>query len=96
MRFSDKPKYVEEPDLSPLDVFARLHREYERKAKWLYYCYISEQHRENVDKLIPLVKSKEIGVYYARAIHFAVRGRQYHPSAAAKRKLKKEFGEDVE
>ena len=96
VRFSDKPTYLKPISLAPLNVFAELHREFERKAKWLYHCYISDDHRDKVDALIPLLKSGEIGVYYDRAIHFAKRGNAYGISWRTRKALIKEFGDKTE
>ncbi len=97
VRFSDKPIYESEIDLSPLDVFAKLHREYERKAHWLYHCYISEAHQQKIDDLIPLLDKKEIEVYYQDAIDMAKEGKfMYTKNSRAFTKLRKEFGEDTE
>lgn len=97
IRFSDKPIYEKPIDLKPLDIFAKLHLEYERKAKWLYHCYISEQHRDRIDALIPLIKSGEVGAYYSKALDFAKKGKtDYGVSYQTKKKLRKEFGEDTE
>ena len=97
VRFSDKPIYEEPIDLSPLDVFAKLHREYDRKAHWLYHCYISEAHQEKIDALIPLLDKKEVEVYYQDAIDMVKKGRfMYTKNSRAFAKLRKEFGEDTE
>lgn len=97
IRFSDKAIYIKPIDIKPLDVFAKLHSEYERKAKWLYHCYISEAHRDKVDALIPLIEKGEISVYYQKALAFAKIGKtDYGVSYQTKKKLRKEFGEDQE
>ena len=97
MRFSDKPIYEKPIDLKPLNIFAELHREYERKAKWLYNCYISEQHRDQIEALIPLIEKGEITVYYQNAIDFARKGNPvYGVSYQTRKKLRKEFGEETE
>lgn len=97
IRFSDKPIYKKPLDLKPLNIFADLHREYECKAKWLYNCYISDEHRNKIDKLIPLLESGEISVYYQKAIDLATdsgatRGITYQ----TRKKLIKEFGDERE
>jgi hypothetical protein len=97
IRLSDKPIYKKPLDLKPLNVFADLFLEYERKAKWIYNCYISDEHRDRIDDLIPLLKSGEISVYYQKAIDLATgsgatRGITYQ----TRKKLIKEFGDERE
>lgn len=97
IRFSDKAIYEKPIDLKPIEIFAELHHEYERKAKWLYHCYISEAHREKIEAIIPLIKSGDVSVYYQKAIDMARKGNaRYGVSYTAKKKLRKEFGEDTE
>jgi len=97
IRFSDKAIYEKPIDLKPLEIFADLYCEYERKAKWLYHCYISEAHRDKIEAIIPLIESGEISVYYQKALDFARKGKSaYGVSYQAKKKLRKEFGEDTE
>ena len=97
VRFSDKPIYEDPIDLSPLNIFGELHREYERKAHWLYHCYISDKHREKINALIPLLDKKEIEVYYQDAVDMAKDGRfMYTKNTRAFSKLRKEFGEETE
>ncbi len=97
IRFSEKPIYKKPLDLKPLDVFAELHREYERKAKWLYNCYISDEHRDKIDDLIPLIESGEISVYYQKAIDLATgRGATRGITYQTRKKLIKEFGDERE
>lgn len=97
IRFSDKAIYEKPIDLKPLDIFAELHREYERKAKWIYHCYINEDHRQKIEAIIPLIKSGEVSVYYQKAIDFVRKGNPtWGVSYTAKKKLRKEFGEDTE
>ena len=96
-RFSDHPIYESPIDLAPLNIFGALHREYERKAKWLYHCYISEAHREEIDALIPLLSKKDISVYYQDALDMAKSGQHmYSTNSRAFAKLRKEFGEEEE
>jgi predicted RNA-binding Zn-ribbon protein involved in translation (DUF1610 family) len=97
VRFSSNPIYESAVDLSPLDVFAKLHREYERKAHWLYHCYISDSHRDAIDALISLLDKKEIEVYYQDAIDMAKNGRfMYTKNSRDFAKLRKESGEEKE
>lgn len=98
IRFSDKPIYEKPIDLTPLDVFGALHREYERKARWLYHCYISDSHRNKIEALIPLINSGDISVYYKDALKIAREGRfTYGQLTATKiRKLREEFGKETE
>lgn len=97
IRFSDKPIYESPIDLAPLDIFRNLHSEYERKARWLYHCYISDSHREKIDALIPLIRKGEISAKYLRALELAKEGRfMYTKNSRVFRKLREEFGEEKE
>lgn len=97
IKFSNDAIYEKPIDLKPLDIFAKLHSEYERKAKWLYHCYLSEAHRDKIDALIPLIKSGDVSLYYQKALDFAKMGKTYYGvSYQTKKKLRKEFGEDQE
>ena len=97
IRFADKPIYEDPIDLSPLDVFAELHREYERKARWLYHCFINEEHRQKIEALIPLIQKDEVSVYYLDALQLARNGRYlYSNNSRTLTKLRKEFGEEQE
>ena len=96
VRISDKAIFIEPISLEPLEVFAELHREFERKARWIYHCYISEDHRDKVDTMIPLLESGKISVYYDRAIHFAKVGKRYSCRWTERKKLIKEFGNKTE
>lgn len=97
IRFSDKAIYEKPLDLTPLDIFGDLHREYERKAKWLYHCYISDKHRDQIDALVSLIEKGDVSVYYQDAIDLAKKGDGYFKaSSTALRKLRKEFGEETE
>lgn len=97
IRFADKPIYEEPIDLSPLNVFAQLYLEYERKSRWLYHCYISEEHRAKVEALIPLIQKGEVSVYYLNALQLARKGRYlYSNNSRALTKLQKEFGKEQE
>ena len=96
IRFSDKPIYEKPIDLKPLNIFAELHREYERKAKWLYNCYISEEHRQKIDAIISLIKKGEVSVYYQDAIDLALKRKPFGVSYQTRKKLIREFGEDTE
>lgn len=96
IRFSDKPIYEKPIDLKPLNIFAELYSEYERKAKWLYWCYISEEHRQKIDAIIPLIKKGEVSVYYRNAIDLALKRKPFGLSYQTRKKLRKEFGEEEE
>lgn len=97
IRFSHKAIYEKPLDLTPLDIFGDLHREYERKAKWLYHCYISGKHRDQIDALVPLIEKGDVAVYYQDAIDLAKKGDGYFKvSSTALKKLRKEFGEETE
>ena len=96
IRFSDKPIYEKPIDLKPLDIFAELHLEYERKAKWLYHCYIGEEHRNKIEAVVSLIKKGEVSVYYQDAIDLARKGSRFGVSYQARKKLIREFGEDTE
>ena len=98
IRFSDKPIYETSLDLSPLDVFSELRREYEHKAVWLYYCYISEEHREQIDALLPLVNSKAVSEYDKEALRLAKRGKHtfMKMTPLKLRKLREQFGGETE
>lgn len=97
IKFSNDAIYEKPIDLKPLDIFAKLHSEYERKAKWLYHCYLSEAHRDKIDALIPMIKSGDLSPYYQKALDFAEMGKTYYGvSYQTKKKLRKEFGEDQE
>lgn len=95
-RFSDKPIYIEPLDLKPLDVFSKLCQEYERKAKWLYHCYISDEHREKIKALIPLIQKDEIPGSYQKALNIAKVSSASRQGWQQIKKLKKEFGEEQE
>lgn len=95
IRFSDKPIYEEAIDISPLDVFKKLYLEYERKTKWLYFCHISEEHRKQIDKLMPLIERGEVSVYYQSAMDIVRKISYFNPSHTAIKKLQKEFGGGV-
>ena len=97
IRFSDKPIYEAPIDLRPLDVVAELHAEYERKAKWLYNCYISDSHKGKIDALMPLIKKGDVSVYYQKALDLASIGNKYGGvSYQTRKKVLKEFGEETE
>ena len=97
IRFSDKAIFEKPIDLSPLDIFKKLHLEFERKARWLYHCYISDEHREKLDALIPLIRKGEISARYLKALDFAKEGRFiYGNNARTIRKLRQEFGDEKE
>lgn len=98
IRFSNKPIYETSLDLSPLDVFSKLRREYEHKAVWLYYCYISESHRKQLDALLPLVNSKDLSECDKEALRLARKGKHtYIKITPLKlRKLREQFGGETE
>ena len=96
IRFSDKPIYEKPIDLKPLDIFAELHSEYERKAKWLYHCYISEEHRYKIDAIIPLIKKDKISAYYREAMDLIQNAKPFGISYQTRKKLIREFGDDTE
>ena len=95
-RFSSKAIFEKPIDLKPLDIFAELRLEYERKAKWLFYCYINAEHRHQIEELLPLIESKKISGYYLKSLDLVNMGRRYGVSYQAKAKLIKEFGEERE
>lgn len=97
IRFSDKPIYEKPIDLKPLNIFAELHSEYERKAKWLYNCYISEERRDKIEAIIPLIEKGDVSVYYQDAIDLARKGKgSFGVSYQTRKKLIREFGEGTE
>ena len=96
IRFSDKPIYETPIDLKPLDIFAELRSEYVRKAKWLYHCYISEEHRDKIEALEPLIKKSEVSAYYLEALELAQTAKGWGISYQTRKKLRKEFGEEKE
>lgn len=97
VRFSDKPIYETPIDLKPLDIFADLYLEYERKAKWLYHCYISEERQNKIESIVTLIKKGDISGYYLKGLECAKMGKgTFGVSYQRKRKLRKEFGEETE
>lgn len=99
IRFSDKPIYETPLDLAPLDIFIDLYRECERKTKWLYYCYISEEHREKIDALIPLINKNDFPKFVYKAANLVSDGKTIYSrklTATAIKHLKHEFGEEKE
>ena len=99
VRFSDKPIYETPLDLTPLDIFTDLYRKSERKAKWLYYCYISEDHRNKIDALIPLINKDDFPTSVYKAANLVSDGKTLFTrrlTATAIKKLKREFGEETE
>lgn len=99
IRFSDKPIYKTPLDLTPLDIFIDLNREYERKIKWLYYCYISEERRDKIVKLIPLINKDDFPAYIYKTAKLVEDGRRIYTrklTSTAIKHLKREFGEEQE
>lgn len=98
IRFSDKPIYETPLDLSPLDVFSKLRREYEHKAVWLYYCYISESHRKQLDALMACVNSKDLSECDKENLRLAKKGKYtfIKITPLKLRKLREQFGGETE
>lgn len=99
IRFSDKPIYETQLDLTPLDIFMDLNREYERKIKWLYYCYISEERRDKINELIPLINKDDFPAFVYKTAKLVENGIKIYSrklTSTAIKKLKREFGEEQE
>lgn len=96
IRFSEKPIYESPIDFSPLTVFMHLEWEYKDKARWLYFCYINEEHRKKIDALLSMQETHER--YSKEVIKLAQKGRFLPNGLNAKsiRKLKDKFGEETE
>ena len=84
-------------DIQPLEIFVDLQLEYERKARWLYYCYISKEHRNKIDDLMAFVNQDDnMPEIYKKAVSRirSVQGLQLR--AWALKRLRKEFGNNQE
>lgn len=97
VRFDEKPEYEARIDYKPLDVFSEVRKEYERKCKWLWHCFISDDHREAIRAVLPMMKSDEcVSGTYKEAAGAARLGAQYDLSYHGRKKLASEFGSAVE
>lgn len=97
IRFKDEPIYIKPLDLEPLEIFGLLVNEYERKAQWLYHCYLNETHKAAIDALIPLAQTEKISPWNKAALECAKQGQGcFRISYQTKQKLRREFGEDQE
>ena len=94
VRFSDKAIFEKRIDFEPLRIFYEASEEFERKCRWIYHCYISNEHREKIDELLPFVE-KEYGWTKdaARAVKIATK---YKTDWRTIKKLITEFGNETE
>ena len=94
IRFAEKAIFETPIDYEPLRPFYEAHEEYERKCRWLYHCYISEERQAKIVDLIPFAKQDSGWVLIAsKAVQSATR---YTTDWRKIKKLKSEFGEDSE
>ena len=81
-------------DYEPLRPFYEVHEEYERKCRWLYHCYISEERQAKIVDLMPFAKQDSGWVLIAsKAVQSVTR---YTTDWRKIKDLKSEFGEDSE
>lgn len=94
VRFAEKAIFETPIDYEPLRPFYEAHEEYERKCRWLYHCYISEERQEKIVDLMPFAKQDSGWVLIAsKAVQSATR---FTTDWRKIKKLKAEFGEDKE
>lgn len=94
VRFAEKAIFETPIDYEPLRPFYEAHEEYERKCRWLYHCYISEERQEKIVDLMPFAKQDSGWVLIAsKAVQSATR---FTIDWRKIKKLKAEFGEDKE
>ncbi len=52
VRFSDQAIFETPIDFEPMRIFYEEAEKFERKCKWLYHCYISDEHRKKIKELL--------------------------------------------
>ena len=91
-RFSDKAIFETPIDYEPLRIFCDAFQEFQDKCEWLYYCYISADHRKMVEELLPFAEDADEWGWVKKAYNTA------HPISVKKadwrriRKLEQKFG----
>ena len=65
VRFDRTPRFEERIDYTPLDVFSEARLEYERKCKWIWHCFISDDHREAIRAVLQMMETDKgvSGIY---------------------------------
>lgn len=95
VRFEKKAIYIESIDYSPLGPFFALRREFEDKAKWLFWCMLTEAQRNEISAVLPFTKSDECPMAAKAAGKIVEDAERYRPSWQTKEKLKRRFGQEV-
>lgn len=96
VRFSDKAIFETPIDYEPLRIFYDAFREFQDKCKWLYRCYISDEHREKVKELLPFAENEPKWGWTKKAYDVV------HPVSVGSvswqtiRKLERKFGTERE
>ena len=97
VRFDRTPRFEERIDYTPLDVFSEARLEYERKCKWIWHCFISDDHREAIRAVLQMVETdKGVSGIYKDAAGAAKLGSRYNLNHHAVKKLRAEFGTERE
>ncbi len=91
VRFAQTPIYEEEIDFSPLQPFYDLHREMEDRAKYLYWCVLTDDQRSRASKLTEFAVKDGWTEKAAQVVEEAAR---YAPSYHGKKKLENRFGRE--
>lgn len=94
VRFSDQAIFETPIDFEPMYIFYEAVEECERKIQWLYHCYISDNRREKIKKLLPFAKENHGCVKIA---HDAIQGVACGKlDWRTRKKLLAEFGDESE
>lgn len=96
IRFSDKAVFEEVIDFEPMWPFYELHEEYERKAEWLYHCYISKKRQERINEMLPFAQSQPESGWVRIACDVLETAKRYKFDNRKRKKLLGEFGTDSE
>lgn len=94
VRFSDKAIFETPIDYEPMQIFYDEAEAYERKCRWLYYCYISDDRRKKIEDLLQFDDGGYDWVGIARKAIERVAYRK--PDWRTRNKLIDEFGNTKE
>lgn len=93
IRFDEKVIYEKAVDFAPLIVFQEEVATFKRKLRWLYWCILSKQQHDDIDKVLPFAKDFEYLADTVKAVQYA---KPKPGSWQAVEKLRKEFGATYE